>query len=151
MLRHSDTQKGIDMRAALPVLAEQNYPLLNLFWTMLWLFLWIMWIFLLIRIITDVFRSRDLSGWGKAGWTIFLILIPFLTALAYLIVRGGSMHERDAENAAAADRAMRTYIQSTAGATSSTAEELQKLADLRDRGVLSPAEFDAQKAKLLVS
>jgi type VI protein secretion system component VasK len=136
--------------AALPVLADDvHYPLLNLFWTMLWLFLWIMWIFLLFRIIADVFRSDDLGGWGKAGWTIALILVPFLTALIYLIVRGGSMHRRDAKAAQQADAAARQYIQSAAGTRTSSAEELHKLADLRDRGVLTPQEFEAQKAKIL--
>jgi hypothetical protein len=139
------------MPVALP-LAEQDYPLLNLFWTMLMLFLWILWFFLLFRIIGDIFRSRDLSGWGKAGWTIFLIIVPFLAALVYLIARGTSMHERDAQQAEAADQAMRSYIRQSAGPSSgSSADELQKLAALRDSGVLTPAEFEAQKAKLLVS
>jgi hypothetical protein len=132
------------------VLAEDwHYPLLNLFWTMLWLFLWILWIFLLIRIIMDVFRDDEMSGWGKAGWTIFLIILPFLGVLVYLIARGGSMHKRDIKEAQAADAAMRSYVQSAAGTSTSTAEELQKLASLRDSGVLSQQEFDAQKAKLL--
>jgi hypothetical protein len=131
--------------------SDWHYPLLNLFWTMLWLFLWILWIFLLIRIIMDVFRDDEMSGWGKAGWVIFLIILPFLGVLVYLIARGGSMHKRDIKEAQAADAAMRSYIQSAAGSGSSggTAEELQKLASLRDSGVLSQQEFDAQKAKLL--
>jgi Phospholipase_D-nuclease N-terminal/Short C-terminal domain len=130
-----------------------NYPLLNVFWTMLWLFLWILWLFLLIRIIGDVFRSHDLSGWGKAGWTAALILFPFLTALIYLIVRGDSMHTRAVEAMAAADQATREYIRSAAGpsyaSSVSTADELEHLAGLRDRGVLNDHEFQAQKAKLL--
>jgi hypothetical protein len=136
--------------AALPVLADDwHYPLLNLFWTMLWLFLWILWIFLLFRIIIDVFRDDEMGGWGKAGWVIFLIVLPFLGVLVYLIARGGSMHKRDIRAAQQADAAARQYIQSAAGSSSSSAEELQKLADLRDRGVLTPQEFEAQKAKLL--
>ncbi len=137
------------MSAAPVIASDWHYPLLNLFWTMLLLFLWILWFFLLFRIIVDIFRSDDLNGWGKAGWTIFLILIPFLAALIYLIARGAGMGKRDMEAARQADQAARSYIQSAAGSTSSTAEELHKLADLRDRGVLSPQEFDAQKAKLL--
>ena len=132
-------------------LAEQNYPLLNLFWTMLMLFLWILWLFLLFRIIGDVFRSRDLSGWSKAGWTIALIVIPFLAALIYLVARGDGMHNRDAQQAAAADEALRSYIRSFVGPSTSSADELTKLAGLRDSGDLTPAEFEAQKAKLLVS
>lgn len=132
-----------------PLAADDGLPLLDVFWSMLWLFLWILWIFLLIRIITDVFRSADLSGGAKAGWTIFLILVPLLAVLIYLIVRGGSMQERDAHHAHQADQAMRSYIQTAAGTSSSTAEELTKLAALRDSGVLTEAEFAAQKAKLL--
>ncbi len=138
------------MSAALPVLADDwHYPLLNLFWTMLWLFLWILWIFLLFRIIVDVFRSDDMGGWAKAGWVIFLIILPFLGVLVYLIARGGSMQKRDIAQAKAADAATRQYIQQAAGSTTSSAEELHKLADLRDRGVLTPEEFEAQKAKIL--
>jgi type VI protein secretion system component VasK len=136
------------MTSAMP-LASQNYPLLNLFWTMLWLFLWILWLFLLFRIILDIFRSNDLGGWGKAAWLIFIIVLPFLGVLVYLIVRGRSMADRDQRQAKDADAAMRTYIQSAAGSSTSSAEELSKLAALRDQGVLTDAEFAAQKAKLL--
>jgi ABC-type multidrug transport system fused ATPase/permease subunit len=135
------------MRAA--PLGAQDYPLLNLFWTMFWLFIWILWIFLLIRIILDIFRSDDLGGWGKALWVIFIIILPFLGVLVYLIARGSGMHRRDARQAREADQAMRSYIQSAATTPASTAEELTKLASLRDQGVLSQAEFDTQKAKLL--
>jgi Short C-terminal domain/Phospholipase_D-nuclease N-terminal len=131
------------------VLAAQDYPALNLFWSILEVFLWIMWFFLLFRIIGDIFRSSDLSGWGKAGWSLFVIILPFLGVLLYLIVRGSTMHERDAAQAQAADAAFRSYIKQSAGTTSSTAEELTKLADLHDHGVLTDAEFLQQKAKLL--
>jgi hypothetical protein len=135
---------------SLTVLAEGNsYPLLDLFWTMLEIFLWVVWFFLLFRVIGDIFRSEDLSGGGKAGWTILVIIVPFLGILIYLIVRGRGMGERDRRAAQAADQQMRTYIQSASTSSTSTAEELHKLADLRDRGVLSQQEFDAQKAKLL--
>ncbi len=137
------------MTAALPLRAAQDYPLLNLFWTMLWLFLWILWIFLLIRIFMDIFRSEDLSGWGKAGWSIFIIVLPFLGVLVYLVVRGAGMHTRDRRDAYQADQAVRSYIQSAAGTSTSTAEEVAKLAELRDRGVLTDAEFNTQKARLL--
>jgi hypothetical protein len=135
---------------SMPLLADgSNYPLLDIFWTMLELFLWILWFFLVFRIITDIFRSSDLGGWGKAGWTILIIILPLIGTLIYLIVRGAGMHERSAREAAQAQDAMRSYIQQTAGTSSSTAEELQKLATLRDQGVLSEPEFQAQKAKLL--
>ena len=131
-------------------LASQNYPLLNLFWTMLLIFIWVLWFFLLFRIIVDIFRSHDLSGWGKSGWLSFIIVLPFLGVFVYLIARGNSMAQRDQRQAEQADAAMRSYIQSTvATSTSSTAEELTKLAALKDQGLLTDAEFAAQKAKLL--
>jgi hypothetical protein len=137
------------MSAAPHVLANDwHYPLLNLFWTMLWLFLWILWFFLLFRVILDIFRS-DTNGWGKAGWLIFVIILPFLGVFVYLIARGGDMYKRDAVQAQQADDAMRTYIKSAAGSSSSSADELTKLADLHQRGVLTDAEFESQKAKLL--
>src|SRR5437762_14350322 len=129
--------------------AAQDYPLLNLFWTMLELFVWVLWFFLLFRIIIDIFRSQDLGGWGKALWLIFVIIVPFLGVLVYVIARGGSMGQRDARQAQEADAAARSYIQSAAGTSSSTAEELTKLSGLRDQGVITDAEFAAQKAKLL--
>jgi Short C-terminal domain/Phospholipase_D-nuclease N-terminal len=131
------------------ILAAQDYPALNLFWSILEVFLWIMWFFLLFRIIGDIFRSADLSGWGKAGWSLFVIILPFLGVLLYLIVRGSTMHERDARQAQASEEAFRSYIKQSVGPETSTAEELTKLADLRDHGVLTDAEFSAQKAKLL--
>jgi ABC-type multidrug transport system fused ATPase/permease subunit len=136
--------------SAAPLGAAQDYPLLNLFWTMLWLFIWILWIFLLVRIILDIFRSDDLGGWSKALWVIFIIILPFIGVLVYLIARGSGMQKRDVRDARAADQEMRSYIRSAAAATPpSTAEELSKLASLRDQGVLTEAEFDTQKAKLL--
>src|SRR5215472_2002126 len=125
-----------------------GYPLLNAFWTMLWFFLWILWFFLLFRVILDIFRSRDLGGWGKAGWLIFVIILPFLGVFVYLIARGRQMGERDVQDAQAADQAMRAYVKEAAS-EGSTADELTKLADLRDRGVISESEFQQSKAKVL--
>jgi signal transduction histidine kinase len=137
------------MSVAQHITAAYQYPLLDVFLTMFWLFIWILWIFLLIRILMDIFRSDDLGGWGKAAWVIFIILIPFIGVLVYIIARGHSMQKRDVQSAQAADQAMRAYVQSAAGTSTSAAEEINKLAELRDRGVLSPQEFEAQKAKLL--
>src|SRR5215470_15899713 len=125
-----------------------NYPLLNAFWTMLWFFLWILWFFLLFRVILDIFRSKDLGGWGKAGWLIFVIILPFLGVFIYLIARGRGMSDRDVEDAQARDQAMRAYVRDAAQ-ESSPADELAKLADLRERGVISDAEFQQSKAKVL--
>jgi type VI protein secretion system component VasK len=133
-----------------PLLADSpDYPLLDLFWTMLWFFLWILWIFLVVRIVSDIFRSEDLHGWGKAGWTLFVIVLPFIGIFSYLIVRGASMQRREVKGARADDEARKAYIQQAAGSTTSSADELSKLADLHRSGVLTDTEFAQQKAKLL--
>ena len=122
----------------------------QVFWSMLWFFLFFIWIWLLISLFGDIFRSSDLSGGAKAMWTIFIIILPFLGVLVYLIVRGNSMQERALKDAANQEAAFRGYVQSVASTGGGgTADELAKLADLRDRGVISQAEFDAAKAKAL--
>jgi hypothetical protein len=108
------------------------------------------WIWLLIAILGDIFRDHELSGWGKALWTFFLIVLPWLGALVYLIARGKSMNERARAQAQRNEQAFAQYVKDTAGpGTTGTADELAKLADLRDRGALTPEEFDRAKAKLL--
>ena len=128
-------------------------PLLDLFWTTLWIFLLFAWILLAISVFGDIFRSRDLAGWGKALWTLFVVLIPWLGVLVYLIARGKSMGERSIEAAVEREQATRQYIQTVAatGSRPSTADELARLAELRNTGVMTSDEFDAQKAKLLAS
>jgi hypothetical protein len=128
-----------------------DYPLLNLFWTMIEIFFFVIWIWILITVLIDVFRSHDLSGWAKALWLVFIVFLPLLGVLIYLIARGGSMHERALEAAKAQDAAMKQYVQQVAASSggASTADELTKLADLRDRGVITADQFEAQKAKLL--
>ena len=125
-------------------------PLLDLFWTMLWFFLFIAWIWLLIAIVTDIFRSDDLSGFAKALWILFVIIVPWLGALIYLIARGGKMQDREMRDATERAKAQRQYIQEVASTSgTSSAEELTKLAQLRDSGVITADELEAQKAKLL--
>ena len=127
-----------------------SYPLLDAFLTMLWFFLWIIWIIILFRVIVDIFRSQDLGGWGKAGWLIFVIVLPFLGVFIYLIARGKEMGQRDVQEAQARDQEFRSYVQDAAAEQSSSgADQLAKLADLRDRGVISQSEFDQQKSKIL--
>jgi Short C-terminal domain/Phospholipase_D-nuclease N-terminal len=127
-------------------------PLLDLFWSFLWFFLWIAWIWLVVMVIFDIFRSDDLSGWAKAFWALFIILLPWLGVLVYLIARGDSMAQRRMDEVAARDRAARSYIQDVAQSGGvSTADELTKLAELRNSGVITEEEFNAQKAKLLAS
>jgi len=132
-------------------LASSSYPLLNIFWTIFELFLWIIWIWILIWIFIDIFRSHDLSGWAKALWFLFVLFIPLVGVLVYLIVRGGSMHERAVQDARQQDREVREYVQQVAGSSASPADQLTKLADLRDRGVITSEEFEREKAKILAA
>jgi hypothetical protein len=136
------------MSAALPQ-AASDYPLLDAFLTMLWFFVWILWIFLVVWIFMDIFRSHDLGGWAKAGWSVFVIVLPFLGVFGYLIARGTEAARRNQQQAIAADQAARDYIQAAAGGSTSVADEVSKLAALRDRGLLTDQEFATQKAKLL--
>lgn len=126
-----------------------DYPLLGMFWTMLWFFLWVAWIVLLFRVIGDIFRNREMGGWGKALWTIFVVVLPFLGVFVYLIAHGRSMTDRDIAQAQAQDEAFRSYVQDAAGSNGGTADELSKLSDLKARGVITDAEFEQQKAKVL--
>ena len=128
-----------------------DYPVLDAFLTILYFFLFIIWIWLLIMVFIDIFRSRDLSGGAKALWVIFVIILPLLGVLVYLIARGGKMHERAAAEAAQQQQ-FDAYVRQTAGTPgSNTADQLSQLADLKSKGVLSDAEFEAQKAKILAS
>jgi type VI protein secretion system component VasK len=131
-------------------LASSSYPLLNIFWSMFIFFLWILWIWILIWIIIDIFRSHDLSGWAKALWFLFILFIPLVGVLVYLIARGHKMHEHAVQQAQQQDQEFRAYVQDAAGSQSS-ADQLAKLADLRDRGVISAEEFEREKAKVLAS
>jgi hypothetical protein len=126
-----------------------DYPLLGIFWSFLMVFIWIAWIFLLIRIFGDIFRNHNTSGVSKAIWSIFVVIFPFLGTLVYLIVHGGGMAQRDLDAAQRQQSAVDSYIRQAAGGSVSTADELTKLAGLRDQGAITDAEFAAQKAKLL--
>jgi hypothetical protein len=118
-------------------------------WSMLWFFLFFIWIWLLITVFADIFRSHDMGGFAKAVWVIFVILIPYLGVFVYLIARGHKMHEHAVEAAQAQDAAARAYIQQAAGTPASPADELARLADLKERGVISDDEFQKLKAKAL--
>jgi hypothetical protein len=124
-----------------------DYPILGLFWTMMIFFLWVAWLILLFRVFGDIFRS-DMGGGAKALWSIFVILVPFLGVFVYVIAHGRDMTQRDIAAAQESDAQFRAYVQETAGSGSS-ADEIEKLAGLRDSGVITEQEFAAQKAKLL--
>ena len=124
-----------------------NYPLLDIFLTMLFFFSWALWIFLVIWVLIDVFRNHKLSGWGKAGWTILIIFVPLIGVLIYLGVHGKDMRERQ-EDALDEQEYYAANVAASDGSTS-TAFQLSKLADLHDRGVLTDAEFEREKQKIL--
>ncbi len=127
-----------------------SYPILDVFLTTLYFFLFIIWIWLLFMVFIDIFRSHDMGGWAKGLWVIFIIVMPYLGVLVYLIARGGKMHERAAQQAALQQKAFDQYVRQAAGTSSDTsADQLAKLADLKSKGVLTDAEFDAEKSKIL--
>lgn len=136
-----------------------SYPLLNIFWTMFEFFAWVAWLWVLIFVITDIFRSRDLSGGAKAGWFAFVFFIPLIGLLVYLIARGDGMHDRAESRTVRDDQYRRNYTSDVSasstgpasGTPATTVEQLQGLADARDRGTITDQEFEAQKAKILAS
>jgi hypothetical protein len=129
------------------MVASTSYPLLDAFITTLWIVGFFLWIWCAIAVFADLFRS-DMSGWAKAGWIILIILLPLFGVLIYLIARGRKMAERASRDAADQEAAFQSYVRDAAG-PSSPADDLAKLADLRDRGVITDAEFEQQKAKVL--
>jgi len=131
------------------VLAEWSVG--QVLWSMIWFFLFFIWIWILITVFIDIFRSHDLGGLAKALWVIFVIIFPFLGVFIYLIVRGGGMAKRRMEEAQAANAQFQDYVRSVApaGSGGSVADELQRLATLRDQGVITQEEFDSLKAKAM--
>ena len=134
----------------MPLASSYSYPLLGAFWTILEVFLWVLWIWVLIYVFIDIFRSHDLSGWGKALWFLFVLFIPLIGVLVYLIARGGKMQERAQQDARQQEKDFRAYVQEAAS-SGTPADQLAKLADLRDKGVISAEEFEREKAKVLAS
>ena len=121
----------------------------QVFWSMLWFFLFFIWIWLLIAVFSDIFRSHDLGGLAKTLWVVFVIVAPYLGVFVYLIARGHKMSEHAMEAAQAQDAAARAYIQQAAGTSASPADELARLAALKDQGVIDDAEFQRLKAKAI--
>src|SRR4051812_5570695 len=125
-----------------------SYPLLDVFLTMLWYFVWFLWIFLVVTVLVDVFRSRDLSGPAKAGWTVVVVVLPFAGVLIYLIARGDRMFVRKAGDLQDREAQFRAYVKDSAGGEG-ISEELARLAELRQRGMLSESEFERGKTRIL--
>lgn len=129
-----------------------DYPLLDIFFTTMWIFLWIMWFFLLFRVFGDLFRDDTVSGWGKAGWSVFLLVLPFLGVFVYLIARGKGMGRREVQRTAEAEQEFRAYVRQTAADTaapSSHVDDLARLAELRSKGDITEEEYQRAKAKVL--
>jgi hypothetical protein len=129
-------------------LLASNYPFLSGFWYLLLFFFWVIWFWLLITVFADLFRRHDIGGWGKAGWIIFVILLPYLGVLVYLIAEHKGMADRSVKEAEASKQEFDTYVKSVAAETS-PAEQIAKAKQLLDAGTITQAEFDQMKAKAL--
>ena len=123
-----------------------DYPLLGFFWSVLIIFLWVAWIFLLFRVFADIFRNHEMGGFAKAVWCIFVIIVPFLGVLIYLIANGSGMSRRQAESVRASQEQFDSYVKSVSGGSAS---ELAKAKELLDSGAINQAEYDQLKSKVL--
>jgi Phospholipase_D-nuclease N-terminal/Short C-terminal domain len=130
--------------------ATAQYPLLDLLWTFVLFFALMIYFWLLITVFGDLFRRRDISGWAKAGWTVLVLVLPLVGALAYLIAQGREMAERDVRQASLARQQTDEYIRSVAAPGNRGLDEVARAKDLLDRGAISPAEFDELKRRVLV-
>jgi hypothetical protein len=126
-----------------------TYPLLSLFWTMLLIFGFVVWIWLLIVVFGDIFRSHDMGGFAKAMWVLLVIFLPLIGVLIYLIARGGKMQERADQDSRQQQQEFDTYVQEVAASDGNPADQLTKLAQLREAGVITEQEFQAQKSKAM--
>jgi hypothetical protein len=128
-----------------------DYPFLDILWSMIIFFVWVVWIWMMVIILTDVFRRRDLSGWGKAGWTVFLIVLPFLGAFVYLIAEGKNMADRRAEEVRGQKARLDDYGKTGAADGGGAAAEIEKAKQLLDSGAITQTEFDQLKTKALAA
>ena len=128
------------------MLIASDYPFLNILWTMIIFFAWVAWIWIVITVFADLFRRHDISGWGKAAWVVFVIVVPFLGVLIYLIAQHDGMRERSVKQVESQRAAFDQYVRETAGGS---AGEIAQAKELLDAGTISQAEFDAIKAKAL--
>ena len=124
-----------------------DYPFMDLLWSMIIFFAWVAWIWILIVILTDVFRRHDIGGWTKALWTIFLVVIPFLGVLVYLVAQHDGMAERQQKDVQAQQAQFDSYVRQAAGTGGGAASEIEKAKALLDSGAITQSEFDTLKAK----
>jgi hypothetical protein len=130
------------------VIAATNYPFLEIFWTILIFSAWVVWIWMAVTVLADIFRRHDLSGWGKAAWTIFVVALPFLGVIVYLLGHSQGMAERSNKETEAAQSQLDDYVRTTAGANGA-ASEIAKGKQLLDSGAINQGEFEAIKAKAM--
>lgn len=130
------------------MLVAASYPFLNILWDILIFFAWVIFIWIAITVLIDVFRRRDISGWVKAAWVVFVVILPWIGVLTYLIVNHNGMAERRTNEARAAQAQFDDYVRQTAGG-GGPASEIEKAKQLLDRGAITQQEFDAIKAKAL--
>jgi hypothetical protein len=128
-----------------------DYPFLDVMWTMIVFFLWVLWFWLLITVFVDIFRRHDLSGWGKTGWLIFCIILPFLGVFVYIITQGSGMTDRNVRQAQAQQQQFDDYVRQTAGSGDSAASQIERAKGLLDSGAITQEEFDSLKQKALAS
>jgi hypothetical protein len=133
------------------LISASSYPFLNVLWDILIIFAWFIFLWIAITVLIDVFRRRDISGWGKAAWTIFVVLLPWIGVLVYLIVNHDGMTERRYRDAAQAQQQFDDYVRQTAGSGGGAAAEIERAKKLLDDGTITQAEFDAIKAKALAA
>jgi len=131
-------------------LIASSYPFLSVMWTLLVIFAWVIWFWLLITVFMDLFRRHDISGWAKAGWIIFVIILPFIGVLIYLIAESKGIAERTQKEAQQSQEQFDDYVK-TVAAQSDPAEQIAKAKSLLDSGAITQAEFDSIKAKALAS
>jgi hypothetical protein len=132
------------------LLIGSDYPFLDLFWTIIIFFAWVIWIWILITILIDVFRRHDIGGGKKVLWVLFVIFLPLIGVLTYLLINSGHMADRSAKEAARAQSQFDSYVRETAG-SGGAASEIEKAQKLRESGAITDAEFEALKAKALAT
>jgi hypothetical protein len=135
-------------KGRLEMLLAADYPFMNVFWSILIFFAWVCWIMLLFRVFADVFRRSDIGGWGKAGWIVMVVILPWLGVLIYLIANGRHMGDRDLQQARASQAQFDDYVKTVAN-SSGPADQINRAKELLDSGTIDQAEFQALKAKAL--